>query len=81
MGAPRKRRVDFELPRLSIRSRCRSCGARISWITTGEKPDGSPKRMPLHLGTVQVGLDGITRAESHFAHCPDAARHRRGGAA
>lgn len=74
----RRPRQDFELPAGAPRGRCRLCQAQIAWITTGEREDGSPKRMPLDLRTVQRGLDEIPRAESHFARCPHAATARRG---
>lgn len=61
-------------------SACRSCGAGILWVetTTG-------KRMPLDADSEQqrvvLGDDGKARVSrtwlSHFATCPDAARHRQ----
>lgn len=77
-GTRRKRRVDFEVPLGAPRSKCRACHAAIAWITTGEKPDGSPRRMPLHLASILRDFDSTPRAESHFAHCPHADRLRAG---
>ena len=76
-AAKPRRRVDFVVPPSSPRSRCSSCGAAIAWVTTWRDGDGRPKRMPLDLSTVQRTPENTERAESHFAHCPDARRHRR----
>ena len=72
-----KARVDFEVPQGARESTCGSCGAAIAWIEVEARRDGSPRRMPVHLSTAQIGLDGVRRAESHFAHCPNAEQHRR----
>lgn len=73
-----KARVDFEVPLGARVSNCSSCGAGIVWMAVGEHSDGRPKpMMPLDLRSMQRGLDGVDRAESHFAHCPNAEQHRR----
>ena len=64
-------------------STCRSCGAAIVWAktTTGKSmpldaepvPDGN---IVLHEGVAYV--TGTGDRKSHFATCPNAARHRRG---
>ena len=72
-----KRRVDFEVPEGAVATECTSCRAAIVFVELKERPDGSPRRMPLDLLTAQRGLDGVVRCESHFAHCPDAETHRR----
>ena len=78
-GTPQKRRkrVDFIVPPHADRAVCRSCGARTAWVTTWHDGAGRPKRMPLELSTVQRTPESSERAEFHFAHCPDARRHRR----
>lgn len=75
-------RVDFPIPD-SARTgmgadgtpiwnakRC-GCGAAMVWIET----DGG-RRMPLSLATARC-VDGVWKAESHFADCPDAKKHRK----
>lgn len=61
------------------RSACRSCGAPIVWVVTE-----SGKRMPLDAKPEKrfvVDVDGKAYVRdtyvSHFAHCPNAAQHRR----
>jgi hypothetical protein len=54
--------------------RCRSCDARIIFLTTG-----AGKKMPTDADTVEADdedFDG-SRHTSHFATCPNAAQHRR----
>lgn len=63
---PKRGRVDFPVP-ADEPQRC-TCGASIVFR-------GS---MPLDLASVLV-VGGERRAESHFAHCPDAGIHRRRG--
>lgn len=61
---------------------CRSCGAEILWIET---PKG--KATPVDAAHKMVWcLDAETETwmlkrghESHFATCPNAAEHRKGG--
>lgn len=58
---------------------CGTCGHPMLWITTR-----SGASMPLHLdGPPRTILDqeGVARVgwESHYAHCPNAAGHRRKG--
>lgn len=72
-----RRRVDFLVPRGADRATCSSCGAAIAWIVTGRRDDGKPKCMPLDLSTVHRTPENTERAESHFAHCPNARQHRR----
>lgn len=69
---------------------CRSCGAPIFFVTTtkGHKmpidrasvPDGNvwvdPDTKIAHVGNPPAGA---LRFVSHFATCPNAKRHRRGG--
>lgn len=71
------------------RGRCRSCGAPIEWVFMRD----TGKRCPVDAGTIEKrlvlsgdprGLDGVEAAVrwtavSHFATCPHADRHRRGG--
>lgn len=68
-------------------ARCRSCGALIVWAKSAK----TGKPMPLDHDRVTSGVrfqadaQGIARLRagvepghaSHFATCPDAARHRR----
>ena len=63
----KRKRVDFPLPK-GDRGTCRSCGALIAWYVHPT----SGKNMPLDVATTKDG-----RAESHYAHCPDAATFRR----
>lgn len=56
----------YPLPANATRSTCRSCKAPIAWVATT-----SGARMPLDLGT-QEQRDGVTMAQTHFAHCPQA---------
>lgn len=53
--------MTFEIPVGTPASACRSCHARIFWIRTT-----AGKSMP-------VDTDGT----SHFATCPNAAKHRK----
>jgi hypothetical protein len=69
-------------------SKCRSCGAKIFWYYTA-----SGKLMPVDAepcadGNLAINYDGTVmvvgsgsgrqpRYRSHFATCPNAARHRR----
>ncbi|MEM8712033.1 MAG: hypothetical protein AAGG01_13875 [Planctomycetota bacterium] len=78
-GTPSKprRRVDFIVPASADRATCRSCGARVAWVLTKRRKDGRRTRMPLDVSTVHRTPEGVERAESHFAHCPDAREHRR----
>ena len=66
------RRVDFLVPDDAERSACRSCGCALYWIRTDEGRD-----MPIHAPSIETNLLGERRGESHFAHCPDAARWRQ----
>lgn len=53
---------------------CKSCMARIVWFTTA-----SGKSMPVDADTVEEDdeeLD-LSRHQSHFASCPNSAKHRR----
>jgi hypothetical protein len=55
---------------------CSSCGARIVWFRTA-----AGKRMPVDESSTKPAdaehqLD-LKRHVSHFATCPDAAKHRR----
>lgn len=71
-AAKPRRRHDFIVPPGADRVKCSSCGAAIAWTVTGNS-----KRMPLDLSTVHDTPENTRRAESHFAHCPSASRHRR----
>lgn len=64
------RRVDFPVPPNAHQVWCASCHLPVWWIVT-EKG----RRMPLDVGSAIV-VEGETRAESHFAHCPHAANWR-----
>lgn len=71
------KRTDFEVPPDARRGTCSTCGAVIVWLRTGERADGSPKWMPIDAATIREDLTGELRGESHFAHCEQAAEHRR----
>lgn len=71
-------------------SKCASCGASIVWVALIPKdPDRKPKRHPLDAAPIGSALVRFGRAgesarfvdtyASHFATCPNAAKHRRGG--
>lgn len=53
--------IKFVIPEGTTPANCRSCGARVFWIKTV-----AGKNMP-------VDPDGT----SHFATCPNAAKHRK----
>lgn len=55
-------------------TRCRSCNAKIIWFKT---PAG--KNMPVDADTVEPDDEELelSRHVSHFASCPDAAKHRK----
>lgn len=63
--------------------RCRTCGAEVVWAKT---PAGKP--IPLDAIPTKRVLIGartglahvVTVYVTHFETCPDAAKHRRGGA-
>lgn len=69
---PERKRIEFEVPVGGREVGCTSCRAPIVWIET---PLG--KRMPLSMRTVRTAEDGTRWAESHFADCPNAGKHRR----
>ena len=69
-GGRKGKRVDFEVPRAAARRRC-SCGAEI--VFTRTRRGGW---MPLDMSTCEERA-GALFAESHHAHCPEAARFRR----
>lgn len=54
--------------------RCRSCNARIIFLTTA-----SGKKMPVEADTVEADDEEFDadRHESHFAKCPGASTHRQ----
>lgn len=57
------------------KAKCRSCGAEIVWLKTD-----AGKNMPVDAETVVD--EGATifdpdQMTSHFATCPDAAKHRK----
>jgi hypothetical protein len=78
-------------------SRCRSCGAPIRWTRTekGRRmpidpepvPEGNivlrelDEATPLALSVPPAAFPDEPRYLSHFATCPDAAKHRRRSAA
>lgn len=63
---------------------CGSCGAEVEWVVTAKG-----RRMPLDAiavgggnvrvvdGVAVVGAPGFGDRVSHFATCPNAAKHRR----
>lgn len=54
--------------------RCRSCGGEIIWLWTS-----NGKRMPVDADSVGCGhqlFDPANGHMTHFATCPNAARHR-----
>lgn len=65
------KRVEFPLPAGYRTSRCQSCGADVVWIVTK-----AGKPMPLDWLNVRWE-GGAGFAESHFAHCKDAASWRK----
>lgn len=63
---------DLAFPR---ESRCTSCRAAIVWLRTV-----NGNRMPVDAATVKpddTEYNGKAGHVSHFATCPDAAKHRR----
>ena len=58
---------------MSDATTCRSCGAEIRFLKTH-----SGATMPVNAETVEPGdeLFDYKRHISHFATCPDAAKHR-----
>jgi hypothetical protein len=53
---------------------CRSCSARLKWLKTA-----AGRMMPVDFDTVAEG-DAVfdpAKHRSHFATCPNAAKHRR----
>lgn len=64
-ASPSNRRVTFPIPPATPTTSCRSCGAPVVFVRTQ-----SGRWMP-------VEANGDKRGESHFAHCPQAAEHRR----
>ena len=57
--------MKFSIPPQAPSVPCRSCRALVVWIITANQ-----RRMP-------VEATGPHRGDSHFAHCPDAAKHRK----
>lgn len=54
-------------------TKCRSCRADIIWLATA-----SGKFMPVDVGTNNSELVFDAKVHtSHFATCPDAAKHRK----
>lgn len=53
---------------------CRSCGAAILWTNLNGRPH-PVERKQLNIVTEQGTL--ARGWESHFAHCPNAAQHRK----
>lgn len=55
---------------------CRSCGARIVFLTTDRG-----KSIPVDIATVAEGETRFDHQKhrAHFATCPNAAMHRQGG--
>lgn len=67
---------------------CSSCKRSVFWVVMAK----SGKRMPVDIapaanGTIVIGADGMgyidrnagrAKFVSHFASCPNAAKHRRG---
>jgi RNase P subunit RPR2 len=70
------KRVDFEIPPGTKRSRCSACEAEV-WFARVRKRDGTWSRvMPFECSTFER-RGGATFAEAHHAYCPDAERFRR----
>lgn len=65
--------------------RCRSCGARITWLLTSKGKSMPVDAEPAAGGNLQIGDDGVVTVVkagegthvSHFATCPSAAAHRK----
>lgn len=55
-------------------TRCRSCSARIIFLTTA-----NGNKMPIDADSVEPDDEEFdhTKHESHFATCPNAGKHRR----
>lgn len=64
------RRIDFPVPENTHQVSCDSCHLPIWWTVTAKGA-----RMPLDVRSA-LTVEGTTRAESHFAHCPNAGRWR-----
>lgn len=69
MGA---RTGEYLVPDAPEYGRCRSCGAEIIWIETV-----SGAKCPLSVASIEQDGDGRRYALTHFADCPNAARHRK----
>lgn len=67
-------KLEFDVPEDARLARCRSCGAGVYWIVTA-----AGRRMPLSARTLHEPEAGRRVAQSHFADCPNAAAHRKGG--
>lgn len=67
------RRGEYLIEGRADAGRCTSCGAAVLWIRT---PKGA--RMPLSVATIRTDESGRRWALTHFADCPNAAKHRRG---
>lgn len=64
--------VLHDIPEGARIQSCMGCGGPIVWIVTK-----NGKRMPVEPLDKSVNGNKVTRGESHFAHCPHAARFRR----
>lgn len=55
-------------------SQCGSCGAAVKWVKTAKG-----KNMPVNASSWEEGdtLFDSKKHRSHFATCPQAAKHRR----
>lgn len=63
-----------------VTTRCRSCGALVRWGTTIA---GKPMILNANAGVPQRGIDGklsVPASATHWATCPNAKQHKKGGA-
>jgi hypothetical protein len=60
------RKGEYIVPSNGTFAHCRSCGAMMIWIQTGNS-----QAMPLSVATIET-RDDIRYALPHFVDCPDA---------
>lgn len=56
-----------------VQAHCKGCGAPIVWSIL----NGRPHPVEITLKTIIVDGKLVSGPESHFAHCPAAARFRK----
>ncbi len=55
---------------------CNSCGAEVVWIDIADRPRSHICEKGHKVGYTEDGRL-VKIHESHFAHCPNAAQHRK----